>query len=109
MIQNVNSRKETIPVTAPAGDNVIVAGTEEAWIYVHEIQGDLDVNGTLSVLSGSTILATWDLESGQGLTTSDLPGDDNSPRYRMKPEEDFILRLSAGATFQGAVVYSIRK
>lgn len=109
MIQDAHSRKVTIPVSAgPAGDTVVVASVPETWLYIHELQGDLDVTGTLSVLAGSRILGTWTLDAGQGLTTEDIPGEDNRPRFECKPGEDFILRLSAGATFEGAMVYSLR-
>lgn len=108
MLQDAHSRKISIVVTAAPGDTIVIPSVSGAWIYVHELMGDLDVNGTLSVLTGSTIRATFNLDAGQGITSQDEPGEDNRPRYECKPGEDFILRLSVGSTFQGTCHYSLR-
>ncbi len=110
MLQGVHGRKISIPVTAPAGDTDIIAAQTDKWIYVHELMGDLSAAGTLSVVAidgaaAERILATYDLDAGQGLTVSDEPGEDNRPRFEFKPGEKVTLRVS-GATFQGACHYS---
>jgi len=109
MLQDTSSRKISSPIVGAAGvDTVLVAGTSDKWIYIHEIQGDLDVVGTVSLLSGTDILGTWALDAGQGLTTEDIPGEDNRPRFECKPGEDFIIRVSAGSVFTGAMAHSFR-
>jgi hypothetical protein len=107
MIQDAHTRKISIAVTAPVGDTVVIQGQPDAWIYVHELIGDLAANGSVSVLSGSTILASFTLDEGQGITEQDEPGEDNRPRFECKPGDNFILRVTGG-TFQGAVHYSLR-
>lgn len=86
------------------------AGTP-AWLYVHSLTGDMDANGTLSVVAinpdaSETILATFDLDEGQGLNLSDEPGEDNRPRFEFKPVQNYVLRVTGG-TFTGATHYSL--
>lgn len=111
MLQDVHSRKVSIPVSAAIGDTVVVAGTTDRWLYVHEILGDLATTGTLSVVAktgtGERILGTYNLDEGQGITTEDEPGEDNRPRFEFKPGEDFVLRVTGGA-FTGSTHYSLR-
>lgn len=108
MLQGVHERKKSIPVlTTLIGDNTIISPVTNAWIYVHEVIGDLDVTGTLTIKSGSTILATFQLDAGQGITEQDEPGEDNRPRFECKPGDAFILNLSAGSHFEGSVHYSL--
>jgi hypothetical protein len=107
MLQDAHTRKISIPVTAPVGDTVIIQGSTDRWIYVHELIGDLAADGTVSVLSGSDILATFTLDEGQGITEQDEPGEDNRPRFECKPGDNFILRVTGG-TFHGACHYSLR-
>lgn len=112
MLQDSHSRKISIPVVADVGDTVIVAGTDDRWLYVHEIIGDLAVTGDLTVVAinaaaAERVLATFDLDAGQGLTISDEPGEDNRPRFEFFPGEDFVLRVTGGA-FTGTTHYSYR-
>lgn len=109
MLQDVHERKISIPVDiGTTGDNIIITGDSDSWIYVHELIGDLDIAGTVTVKAGSTTLATFALSADQGLTEQDEPGEDNRPRFECKPGEDFIINLSAGITFKGSVHYSRR-
>jgi len=108
MLQDVHSAKISIPVVAAPGDTTVVAAIVNGYIYVHEIMGDLDVNGTLTVKSGSTSKGSWDLDAGQGITLTDEPGMDGVPRFQCKPGEALVFTLSAGSTFKGSVDYSIR-
>lgn len=109
MLQDVHERKISIPVAATAtGDNVVIAAVPGAWIYVHELMGDLDNTGNLIIKAGSRTLGSFTLDQGQGFTTQDEPGEDGRPRYECKPGEDFILTISAGAAFRGQVHYSLR-
>lgn len=117
MLQDAHSRKVSIPVSAPIGDTVVVlaeAGGPDMdhWTYVHELIGDLAATGTLSVVAinqaaAERILATFNLDSGQGITLQDEPGEDNRPRFEFKPGEDVVLRVTGG-TFTGALHYSFR-
>jgi hypothetical protein len=107
MLQDVHSRKISIPVTAPVGDTTVIAAVSGAWIYVHELIGDLAANGTLDVKAGTRTLASFTLDMGQGLTLQDEPGEDNRPRFECLPGEAFILTVTGG-TFNGACHYSLR-
>lgn len=108
MLQDAHTKKENLAVTAIPGDNTVIAGTSDRWIYVHEITGDLDVGGTLTVKAGSRTLLTYALDAGQGVTLTDEPGEDNRPRFECRPGEDLVFNLTAGSTFKGNVHYSFR-
>lgn len=116
MLQDAHSRKVSIPVLAPIGDNVVIASTVgnpgDHWTYVHELIGDLAAAGDLTILAinqsaGERILAAFTLDTGQGITEQDEPGEDNRPRFELFPGESFVLRVTGG-TFNGACHYSIR-
>lgn len=117
MIQDAHSRKVSIPVTAPIGDTIIIqdtvgASAGEHWTYLHELMGDLAAAGTLQVIAinqsaGERVLASYNLDAGQGLTVSDEPGEDNRPRFEFFPGEDVVLRVTGG-TFTGTAHYSLR-
>jgi len=117
MLQDVHSRKVSIPVSAPVGDTVLVADTVGSsqgvhYTYLHELMGDLAAAGTLQVIAINAtaverILATYNLDEGQGLTVSDEPGEDGRPRFEFLPGEDIVLRVTGG-TFTGAAHYSLR-
>lgn len=118
MLQDAHSRKISIPVSAPVGDTVIilaeaVTGTFDHWTYLHELIGDLSATGTLSVVAinqsaAERILATFNLDAGQGLTEQDESGEDNRPRFEFLPGEDVVLRITGG-NFIGSAHYSIRQ
>jgi len=107
MLQDAHSKKTSIVLAAAVGTNTIVAADATRWLYVHEIIGDLAAAGNLIVRSGTTELASFALDTGQGLTVQDLPGDDNVPRFEIKPGDAFILEVTGG-TFNGSCVYSFR-
>lgn len=107
MIQDVHTKKISIPVTAPIGTNIVVAAHTDAYIYIHELIGDLASAGDLTVKAGSRTLAAFTLDAGQGITEQDEPGMDGVPRFECKPGEDFILVVTGG-TFNGALDYSLR-
>jgi hypothetical protein len=107
MLQDAHTRKISIPVTAPVGDTTVIAAVPGAWIYVHELIGDLAAAGNLIIKSGSTTLASFTLDAGQGLTEQDEPGEDNRPRFECKPGDAFVLTVTGG-TFNGACHYSLR-
>jgi len=107
MLQDVHSRKITLPVNAPIGSTVVVAAVPGAWIYVHELIGDLAAAGSLEILSGATSLAKFYLGDGQGLTEQDEPGMDGVARFMCKPGDAFIL-VTTGGAFNGSIDYSLR-
>lgn len=107
MLQDAHTKKTSIVLAAEVGTNTIVAGDSSRWIYVHEIIGDLAAGGNVIVRSGTTELASFTLDAGQGLTDQDNPGNDNVPRFEIKPGDDFILEITGG-TFHGSCVYSFR-
>jgi hypothetical protein len=109
MLQDVHSKKISIPVVAAKNaTTAIVAAQTDAWIYIHELMGDLDVSGTITLLAGIRVLASFDLDAGQGLTLQDEPGMDGSPRFECRPGEAFNITMSAGSIFKGACDYSLR-
>lgn len=107
MLQDAHSKKTSIPVTAPVGTNTIVAAKADAYIYIHELIGDLASAGNLIIKAGSRTLASFTLDAGQGITEQDEPGMDGVPRFECKPGEAFILEVTGG-TFNGALDYSLR-
>ena len=107
MIQDAHSKKIAIPVTAPIGTNTIVAANPDAYIYVHELIGDLAGAGNLTIMAGARTLAAFTLDAGQGITEQDEPGMDGVPRFECKPGEALILVVTGG-TFNGALDYSLR-
>ncbi len=112
MLQDVHSRKISEPISAPAGDTVLIARNPDEWHYIHEIIGDLSAAGTVSVVAVNSdateeILATFTLADGQGLTLQDEPGEDNRPRFEFNPDQNAVLRTS-GATFIGGLHWSKR-
>jgi hypothetical protein len=107
MLQDAHTKKISITATAPVGTTVIVDAVEGAWIYVHELIGDLGSAGDLTILAGTRELAKFSLDAGQGITEQDEPGEDNSPRFECRPGEDFKLTVTGG-TFQGSCHYSLR-
>ena len=107
MIQDAHTKKISASVTAPVGTTTIVAAQSDAYIYVHELIGDLAADGTLTIMAGARTLAAFTLDVGQGITEQDEPGMDGVPRFECKPGEDFILVITGG-TFNGALDYSLR-
>lgn len=107
MLQDVHSKKISIPVAAAVGSTVVIAAIDEAWIYVHELIGDLASAGNLIIKCGSRTVASFTLDAGQGITEQDEPGMDGVPRFECRPGEDFILEVTGG-TFNGSCDYSIR-
>jgi hypothetical protein len=95
MILDVHEGKISLPVDiSSSGDNSIVTGSADSWIYVHEVVGSAASAVTLKVKAGSRVLAEFDLDAFQGLTLNDIPGDDGVPRFKCYPGENFILNLS---------------
>ena len=95
--------KKSIPVNATAGSNVVVASAGNAWIYIHDIIGDLSATGTVVIKGGSEVLGEFHLDEGQGLTL----GGGDEVRFECKPGDDFILDITGG-DFNGSCVYSFR-
>lgn len=93
---------------ASAGDNVIVVGDNDSWIYVHELIGSPDAADVITIKAGSRELAQFDLAAGQGITLDDVPGDDGVPRFECKPGEDFIINSANGEQFTGGIQFSRR-
>lgn len=107
MQNDAHSKKISIPVAAPIGTTVLVAAQPDAYIYVHELIGDLAGEGNLTVMAGIRTLAAFVLDAGQGITEQDEPGMDGVPRFECKPGEALSVVVTGG-TFNGALDYSLR-
>ena len=107
MLQDVHTKKTSAAVEAAVGTTEIVAAQDDAWIYVHELMGDLAGAGDLTVVAGSRILAKFSLDAGQGITLQDEPGNDGVARFECRPGENFNLVVTGG-TFSGTIDYSFR-
>ena len=107
MLQDAHSKKIAIPVSAAVGSNTVVAAQTDAYIYIHELIGDLAAGGNLIIKAGTRTLASFTLDAGQGITEQDEPGMDGVPRFECRPGEAFILEVTGG-TFNGALDYSLR-
>jgi len=107
MLQDSHSKKTSAGVTAAIGTTIIVAAQDDAYIYVHELIGDLAGAGNLTILAGVRVLATFALDAGQGITEQDEPGMDGVPRFECRPGEAFSLTVTGG-TFTGSIDYSFR-
>ena len=106
MLTDVHEGKINVPLELSAGDNIVVPGNSDRWVYIHEIIGSLDTAGTLEIRSGSTVLATFDLAANQGITEDDVSGDEGVPRFKITAGQNFIINPSAN--FTGALQYSFR-
>lgn len=109
MQNDAHSKKQSIPVVAAANvTTAVVAAKTDAYIYVHELMGDLDVSGTITIKAGTRSLASFDLDAGQGLTLQDEPGMDGVSRFECRPGEAFNITMSSGSVFKGTCDYSLR-
>lgn len=104
---DTHSGKTSIAVSCAPGQTTVVAADPNAWIYIHEVMGDLSAAGTISMLAGARTLATFSLDAGQGITENDEPGNDGVARFQCKPGEAFII-VTSGGSFIGTVDYSYR-
>jgi len=108
MLQDAHTAKTSISVTANAGATTeVVAAQDDAWIYIHELIGDLAADGTLVIKCGSDTVATFNLDAGQGITLQDEAGHDGVPRFKCKPGDAFSLTVTGG-NFVGSCDYSLR-
>jgi hypothetical protein len=105
MLQASHSKKIAEAVTAPVGTTTIVAAQPDAYIYIHELIGDLAAAGNLIIKCGTRTVASFTLDAGQGITEQDEPGMDGVSRFECRPGEAFILEVTGG-TFNGAIDYS---
>lgn len=107
MQNDAHARKISIPVAAAVGDTTLIAAQDDAWIYVHELIGDLAGAGNLTIKCGSDTVAAFVLDAGQGITEQDDPGNDGVPKFQCKPGDAFVLTVTGG-TFNGSCTYSFR-
>ena len=107
MQNDAHSKKISVSVAAPIGTTTLVAAQPDAYIYVHELIGDLAGAGNFTVMAGARTLAAFVLDAGQGITEQDEPGMDGVPRFECRPGEALIVVVTGG-TFNGALDYSFR-
>lgn len=109
MLQDLAELKVTEKVvTSTTGDNIVIPFRAGSYIYVYELIGSLDSDGTVIVKdSAGTEFSEQDLAADQGLTESSIPGNDGIPKFKCGYEEDFVLDISAGI-FKGDVTWAYR-
>lgn len=107
MLMDAHTKKIPLALAVPIGTTTVVAANADAYIYVHEIIGDLAGAGNLTIMAGARTLAAFVLDAGQGITLQDEPGMDGVPRLECKPGEALIFVVTGG-TFNGAMDYSLR-
>ena len=96
MLMNIAGAQIPLPFTATGADTVIVAGVAGKSIFVYECIGQNSLAGVVSLKSGSTILATQDLEANQGVTWSAIANLPGEQRFFTKPGEGLLMDVSAG-------------
>lgn len=104
---DAHTKKTSIPVAATVGTTIVVAAQDDAYIYIHELIGDLAAAGNLIIKCGTRTVASFTLDAGQGITEQDETGNDGVPRFECKPGEAFSLEVTGG-TFNGSCDYSFR-
>lgn len=111
MMQDIAGEKINIPINVTgSGDFTIIAAQPNKAIYIYELIGDVNATTNLSVKSGaSSTLGTFGLADSQGLTLTSVGNLEGVPRFVIKPNEAFILNMSAPATYIGNVYYAIRE
>jgi len=107
MQNDAHSKKIAAAVTALVGTTEIVAAQDDAYIYIHELIGDLSGAGNLIIKCGTRTVASFTLDAGQGITEQDEPGMDGVSKFECRPGEAFSLEVTGG-TFNGAIDYSFR-
>jgi hypothetical protein len=107
MLQDAHTKKIPLALSVPIGTTTVVAAQPNAYIYIHELIGDLASAGNLTIMAGARTLATFTLDAGQGITEQDEPGMDGIPRFECRPGEALIFVVTGG-TFNGALDYSLR-
>ncbi len=107
MLHDAHTKKTSAAVAATVGTTEVVAANDDAYIYIHELIGDLGAAGNLTIMAGTRTLAAFTLDAGQGITEQDEPGMDGVPRFECRPGEAFILVVTGG-TFNGSIDYSYR-
>lgn len=107
MLQDAHTKKISATVAAAIGTTIVVPAKTDAYIYVHELIGDLAAGGNLTIMCGAREVAAFVLDAGQGITEQDEPGMDGVPRFECRPGEAFSL-IVTGGTFNGSIDYSFR-
>ena len=107
MQNDAHTKKIATQLTVAAGTTTVIPAKTDAYIYVHEIIGDLSAAGNFTIKAGTRSLAAFTLDAGQGITLQDEPGEDGVPRFECKPGEALIFVITGG-TFNGAIDYSFR-
>lgn len=111
MLKNISGAKINITVSAGiAGDNILVAGTPGSSIFVYELIGSPSVASTVKIKDGAADVGKALFVEGiqQGLTLTEVAGEDGEPRFWTTPGNDLILNVTAG-TFTGNLYYALRQ
>lgn len=109
---NTHSKVENLAINiTTAGDNTIIAGAADRWIYIHSIHLLAVGAETITLKAGSTALTGPEpLTAGQGyIFESSYATDTGDILFECKPGDAFIINLLTGADVVGFVKYSFRK
>lgn len=102
------------PVMAPisisaAGDNIIVAGIPNNWIYIHQIALVADGGANLVTLKkGATDLSYIPLIADMAFVFENTRPD-YPYLFDIESNVDFIINLTAATSIKGHIIYSLRK
>lgn len=107
------TRPIMIPIEiSDAGDNVIIAGTPDKYIYIRQLLliADGGDNTVTIIADGGTPreLSIIPLKDDTGFTLENT-APDYPFLFDTKPGEDLILNLSAGTGVKGHIIYGYRK
>lgn len=108
MLKNIAGAKITTNIATSGASTVLVAGQPGKAIFVYEIIGAPSLASTVSIKNGAITLDTQILAAGQGVTWSEIAGEDGEPRFQCSPGSDLVMACSAGV-FTGGLVYAFRE
>jgi hypothetical protein len=109
MLLNIHGVKTDTNVSISAsGDNTVIAAITNGEIFIHELIGSAAGTVTLTIKCGARVVGTFQLQAGQGLTLTDVVGDDGVSRFVCYQGEAFILNLSGAVAFTGSIQYSYK-
>lgn len=99
-----------IPISiSAAGDNTIIAGLPQQWIYIHQILLIADGGAnTITLKKNATNLSFVPMQANEGIILENTRPD-YPYLFDIESGLPFIINLSAATSVKGHVIYSNRK